>query len=69
MNLCFGKCEKLSFVFAHFFFAKFWLMFKKHYKMGVSAHFQKQKKQNKCISRCYYLGQVGVIIWAKLTAT
>ena len=40
----------------------------KHYKIGISAHFKKQKNK-KCILRCYYLGQVGVIIWAKLTAT
>ena len=29
MNLCFAKCEKLSFFSAHFF-AQFWLMFKKN---------------------------------------
>ena len=38
MNLCFAKCEKLSFFFCPFF-AKFWFMFKKHYKIGISAHF------------------------------
>ena len=26
---------------------KFWLMFKKHYKLGISALFKKQKKKNK----------------------
>ena len=36
MNLCFAKCEKLSFFWGHFF-GKFWLMFKKHYKIGISA--------------------------------
>ena len=38
MNLCFAKCQKLSFFFASFF-AKFWLMFKKHFKIGISANF------------------------------
>ena len=38
MNLCFAKCEKLSFFFAPYF-ANFWLMFKKHYKIGISAKF------------------------------
>ena len=30
MNLCFAKCQKLSFFWP--FFGNFWLMFKKHYK-------------------------------------
>ena len=38
----------------------------KHYK---NRYFSTLKKTKKCILRCYYLGQVGVIIWAKLTAT
>ena len=54
MNL-FGKCEKLSFFPI---FAKFWLMFKKHYKNGYFSTFLKTKKTKKCILRCYYLGQV-----------
>ena len=64
MNLCFGKYEKLSFFFAPFF-AKFWLMFKKHNKIGISAHFKKQKIEKMHFevllsgpSRCYYLCQV-----------
>ena len=69
MNLCFAKCQKLSFFFASFF-ANFWLMFKKHYKNRYFSKFLKAKKtKKKCILRCYYLGQVGVIIWAKLTAS
>ena len=48
------------------FLAKFWLMFKKHYKIGISAHFQKQKKEKNDHfegllsgpSKGYYLGQV-----------
>ena len=65
MNLCFGKCEKLSFFIAHFFFfAKFWLMFKKHYKNRYFSTFLKTKKQKMHFevllwpSRCYHLGQV-----------
>ena len=41
MNLCFGKCEKLSFFWP--IFAKFWLMFKNTIKIGISAHFKKKK--------------------------
>ena len=67
MSLCFAKCEKLLFFFAHFF-GQFWLMFKKHYENRYFSRFLKAKKQ-KSISRCYYLGQVGVIIWAKLIAS
>ena len=51
------------------FLAKFWLMFKKHYKIGISAHFQKQFKEKMTILKGYYLGQVRVIIWAKFVAT
>ena len=40
MNLCFAKCQKLSF-FCVPFFGKFWVMFKKHYKIGILAHFSK----------------------------
>ena len=40
MNLCFAKCEKLSFFFAPFF-ANFWLMFKKHYKNRYFSKFLK----------------------------
>ena len=40
INLCFAKCQKLSFFLFFFaFFGNFWLMFKKHYKIGISAHF------------------------------
>ena len=44
MTLCFAKCEKLSFFWGHVL-GKFWLMFKKHYKIGISALFKKQKKK------------------------
>ena len=50
-------------------FAKFRLMFKKHYKIGILAHFQKQKKEKNTILKGYDLGQVRVIIWAKFVAT
>ena len=46
MNLCFAKCQKLSFFFASFF-AKFWLMFKKHYKNRYFSKFLKAKKNKK----------------------
>ena len=42
INLCFAKCQKLSF-FCVPFWGKFWLMFEKHYKIGISAHFEKPK--------------------------
>ena len=69
MNLCFAKCQKLSFFFASFF-AKFWLMFKKHYKNRYFSKFLKAKKTKKMHfevllsgpSRCYYLGQVDCIL-------
>ena len=38
INLCFAKCEKLSFP-PPTLFGKFWLRFQKHYKTGISAHF------------------------------
>ena len=37
-------------------------------KIGILTHFYRQKLKN-TILRCYYLGQVGVIIWAKFAAT
>ena len=42
MNLCFAKCEKLSFFGGHFF-GKFWLKFRKHCKIGISALLKKKK--------------------------
>ena len=39
MNLCFGKCQKLSFFFLGHFFGNSWLMFKNTVKIGISAHF------------------------------
>ena len=64
----FCKMWKVIVFFAPFF-AQFWLMFKKHYKNRYFSTFLKAKIEKKSILRCYYLGQVGVIIWAKLTAT
>ena len=66
MNLCFAKCQKLSFFFASFF-ANFWLMFKKHYKNRYFSKFLKAKKMHFEVllsgpSRCYYLGQVDCIL-------
>ena len=42
---------------------KIMLMFKKHCKLGISTQYK--KKQTLTILRGCYLGQVGVIIWAK----
>ena len=43
MNLCFAKCEKLSFL-GFFFLANFWLFFKTR---GILAHFSKNKLQKR----------------------
>ena len=57
-----------SYLFFCPFFAKFWLMFKKHYKNRYFSKFLKAKKQKMHFevllsgaSRCYYLGQVDCI--------
>ena len=39
MNLCFAKCEKLSFFGGGHFWGIFWVMFKNTIKIGISAHF------------------------------
>ena len=39
----FCKMWKVIVFFLAFFLAIFWLFFKKHYKIGISAHFSKQK--------------------------
>ena len=41
INLCFAKCEKLSFFWGAFF-CNFLVVFEKHYKIGILAHFSKQ---------------------------
>ena len=64
INLCFAKCEKLSFFPP--FFAQFWLMPKKHYKNTYFSTLFKATNWKKIHfevllsgpSRCYYLGQV-----------
>ena len=70
MNLCFARCEKLSF-FWGLVFAIFWLLFKKHYKIGIWAHFSKQKITTILTFLnvyylvqvdCYYLVQVGCVL-------
>ena len=66
-NLCFAKCEKLSFFVP--FFGQILVDVQKHYKIGISAHFEKPKKKKMTILKGYYLGQVRVIIWAKFVAT
>ena len=64
-NLCFAKCEKLSFFWP--LFGKFLVDVKKHYRIGMSAHFQSKKRKKKKKdhfegllsgpSKGYYLGQ------------
>ena len=59
MNLCFAKCQKLSFFLA-FFFAFFGLFLKKHYKNRHFSTFSKAKNYKKNgIFGSYYLVQVG----------
>ena len=57
IKLCFAKCEQLSFF--GFFFGNFLVVFKKHYKICILAHFSKQKNTTK---------KNNVIIWSKLSA-
>ena len=47
INLCFAKCEKLSFFFWAMFLASFWLFFKKHYKNRHFGTFFEAKKLQK----------------------
>ena len=59
MNLCFAKCEKLSFFWGAFF-GNFLVVFqKKHNKIGILAHFSKKKISKNGIFGSYYLVQVG----------
>ena len=58
MNLCFAKCEKLSFFWGAFFWQIFGCFSKSTIKIGILAHFSKQKLQKKGIFKCYYLVQV-----------
>ena len=67
-NLCFAKCEKLSF-FCPFFGQSLVDVQKNTIKISISAHFQSKKRTNMTILKGYYLGQVRVIIWAKFVAT
>ena len=58
-NLCFAKCEKLSFFRP--FFGHILADVQKHYNIGISARFlSKNKKMTilKGSSKGYYLGQV-----------
>ena len=67
INLCFAKCEKLS-----FFLAFVWLIFgafqKKNYKIGILAHVQQQKLQKSTFLRVILWSKLRVIIWSKLGA-
>ena len=70
MNLCFAKCEKLSFFFGGgLFLANFWLFFKKRYKIRHFSTFFKAKNYTKKIESyylvqvaSYYLVQVGCVL-------
>ena len=69
MNLCFAKCEKLSFFFG-IFLAIFWLFFKKHYKNRHFSTFSKAKKYKKmAFLEVIIWSKLEVIIWSKLTAS
>ena len=60
MNLCFAKCEKLSFFFLAIFLAFFWLFFKKRYKnRHFSTFFEANNYKKNGIFGSYYLVQVG----------
>ena len=61
MNLCFAKCEKLSFLGGGAnFLAIFWLFFKKHYKnRHFSTFFEAKNYKKNGIFGSYYLVQVG----------
>ena len=64
-------CKKKSILFWAPFFGQILVDVKKkkkQNKIGYFSTFLWEKKQN-TILRCYYLGQVGVIIWAKFAAT
>ena len=66
----FCKMWKVIVFFLPLFLPIFGWCSKKHYKNRYFQQICKSKKnKKKCILRCYYLGQVGVIIWAKLTAS
>ena len=59
MNLCFAKCEKLSFFFG-IFWGIFWLFFKTHYKnRHFSTFFEAKNYKKNGIFGSYYLVQVG----------
>ena len=65
---CFSICEKVVVFWPDF--GKFWLMFKKHCKHRCfSTCLKARKDKTHTILRGFYLGQVGVIIWAKFVAT
>ena len=67
MNLCFANYEKLSFLGP--FLGPILVDVQKHYENRYFSTFSKQPKTKDTILRFYHLGQVGVIICAKLTAT
>ena len=70
MNLCFAKCQKLSFFFWHFFLHVFGCFSKNTIKIGILAHFSKQKITKKmAFLEVIIWSKLEVIIWSKLTAS
>ena len=58
INLCFAKCEKLSFLGGAFFWQFFGCFSQNTIKIGILAHFQSKNLQKNGIFKCYYLVQV-----------
>ena len=70
MNLCFAKCEKLSFFLGQFFWHFFGCFFKNTIRIGILAHFSKQKITKKmAFLEVIIWSKLEVIIWSKLTAS
>ena len=67
INLCFAKCEKLSFFGA--IFAIFLDFQQSTVKIGISAHFSEQKLTKKmAFLEIIIWSKLEVIIWSKLGA-
>ena len=70
MNLCFAKCQKLSFFFWDFFLDFLGCFSKNTIKIGILAHFSKQTITKKmAFLEVIIWSKLEVIIWSKLTAS
>ena len=70
INLCFAKCEKLSFLGGAFFWQFFGCFSKNTIKIGILAHFSKQKITKKmAFLNVIIWSKLSVIIWSKLGAS